>query len=78
MTRRSKKRPITVALNIVKRMYSAPLTPFGEFMRHLTPRSHSRLLAILTQANAASGTTDQRSAARRARTIRRKQRTAKK
>ena len=60
-------RPITVALNIVKRMN---YDRFG--FPYFSRRSHARLVAILTELNAASGTTDTKSAQRRRRTIARK------
>jgi hypothetical protein len=61
-------RPITIAKNIVARML---FIPGG---RKLSIRSHTRLLKLLTDDNAASGTTDRKTAERRARTIRRRAR----
>lgn len=62
-------RPITVALNIVKRM---KLSGLRREFHYMTGRSYDRLLAILTQLNAASGTSDARTAQRRRRTVARK------
>lgn len=58
-------RPVTVALNIVKRMRVSPIV--GQM--NISHRSHFRLMKILYELNAASGTTDERSATRRRRTI---------
>lgn len=63
-------RPITVALNIVKQMDLAVWDgPEKRELRFTSAPSYRRLLAILTTLNAASGTTDERTAKRRRRTI---------